>query len=117
MCDVQQAPLKLWRRAPLEGRGCVLSGWGIIVSTWEVLSAFGAMGSSLLFVGFLLSSCQGLHLTSFSDLFSLEAEGLLSRCVIHGDNSLVVPRESTSVFLENASVIWSQVPCASLGIA
>ena len=27
----------------------------------------------------------------------LEAEGLLSRCVIHGDNSLVVPGESTSV--------------------
>ena len=39
MCDVQQAPLKLWW-APLEGRGCVLCWWGVRVSMWEVLSAF-----------------------------------------------------------------------------
>ena len=48
MCDVQQAPLKLWRRAPLEGRDCVLSDWGVSGSSWEVLSAFGTIGPSLL---------------------------------------------------------------------
>ena len=71
MCDVYQAPLKLWRKAPLEDRGCVLSGWGVIISTLEVLSAFGAMGSSLLLVGFLLSICEGLHSTSFRELISI----------------------------------------------
>ena len=33
MCDVQQAPLELWWRAPLEVQGCVLSGWGVGDST------------------------------------------------------------------------------------
>ena len=96
MCDVYQEPLKLWRKAPLEDRGCVLSGWGVIVSTLEVLSAFGAMGSLLLFVGFLLSSFQGLHLTSFRKLVFIGGRrcslGVLSMGI-----TLVVPGESTSV--------------------
>ena len=33
MCDVQKVPLKLRRRASFEGRGCILSGWGVTVST------------------------------------------------------------------------------------
>ena len=41
------------------------------VSTWEVLSGFGDMDSSLLFIGLLLSSCEGLHSTSFRELVSI----------------------------------------------
>ena len=68
---VQWAPLKLWWRAPLKGRGCVLSGWGVPVSIGEVLSAFGVMGYSFLFVGLLVSSCEGLHYTSLRELVSI----------------------------------------------
>ena len=71
LCDVQQAPLKLWWRAPLEEQGCVLSGWGVHVSMGEVLSTFGVMGSSLILVGLLLSNCEGLHSTSFRELISI----------------------------------------------
>ena len=41
MCDAQRAPLELWWRALLEFQGCVLSGWGVVGSTGEVLSTFG----------------------------------------------------------------------------
>ena len=40
-------------------------------STGEVLSTFGARGSSLTLVGLLLSSCQGLHSTYFMELISI----------------------------------------------
>ena len=60
-CDVQWPPLKLWWRAHPEGRGCVLSGWVVHVSTGEVLSTFGSLGSSLILVGLLFSSCEGLN--------------------------------------------------------
>ena len=58
--------------APLEGRAWVLSSWDVPVSTGDVLPAFGTVGSSLLLVGFLLSSCEGLHSTSFRELISIE---------------------------------------------
>ena len=47
LCDVQQAPIEL--------QGCVLFGLGMGASTREVLSTFGARGSSLI-MGLLLSS-------------------------------------------------------------
>ena len=39
MCDVQG--VELWWRAPLELRGCVLSGFGAGGCTGEVLSTLG----------------------------------------------------------------------------
>ena len=60
MCDVQRAPLELWWRAPLEVWGSALSGWGVGGSTGEVLSTFGARGSSVILLGLTLSCCDGL---------------------------------------------------------
>ena len=54
MCGVQQAPLKLWRRAPLEVWGCVLSAWGVGGSSGKVVSTFGVRRSSLILMGLLL---------------------------------------------------------------
>ena len=71
MCDVQLAPLELWWRAPLKLRGCVLSDWGVSGSLGDVLSTFGTRGSSLILVGLLLSSCEGLHSTYFRELVSI----------------------------------------------
>ena len=71
MCDVQLAPLELWWRAPLKLRGCVLSDWGVGGSLGDVLSTFGTRGSSLILVGLLLSSCEGLHSTSLRELVSI----------------------------------------------
>jgi len=71
MCDVQLAPLELWWRAPLKLRGCVLSDWGVGGSLGDVLSTFGTRGSSLILVGLLLSSCEGLHSTYFRELVSI----------------------------------------------
>ena len=79
MCEFQRDPLKLWWRAPLEGSGCVLSSWGVLVSLGEVLCAFGAMNSSFLFIGSLLSSCEGLHSTSFRELVSIKGR----RCSLY----------------------------------
>ena len=45
MCDVQQAPLEFWWRAPLDMRCSVLTGWGVGGSMGRVLSTFGARGS------------------------------------------------------------------------
>ena len=61
----------VWLRASLDGRGCVLSGWCLYVSTGNVLCAFGAIGSSFPFTGLLLSSCEALYLTSFRELVSI----------------------------------------------
>ena len=66
MCDVQQVPLKLWRRASLEGQDCILSDWGVSGSSWEVLSAFGTIGPH--FYHGISSNCQGLQLTSLRKL-------------------------------------------------
>ena len=74
MCDAQRAPLELCWRARLEFRGCVLSGWGVVGSTGEVLSTFGARVSSLLLVRLLLSS-EGLHSNYFRELVSLCGRG------------------------------------------
>ena len=71
MCDVQLAPLELWWRDPLKLRGCVLSDWGVGGSLGDVLSTFGTRGSSLILVGLLLSSCEGLHSTYFRELVSI----------------------------------------------
>ena len=71
MCDVQLAPLELWWRAPLKLRGCVLSDWGVGGSLGDVLSTFVTRGSSLILVGLLLSSCEGLHSTYFRELVSI----------------------------------------------
>ena len=71
MCDVQLAPLELWWRAPLKLRGCVLSDWGVGGSLGDVLSTFGTRGSSLILVGLLLSSCEGLHSPYFRELVSI----------------------------------------------
>ena len=68
MCDVQLAPLELWWRAPLKLHGCVLSGWGVGGFMGDALSTFGTRGSSLILVGLLLSSCEGLHSTYFREL-------------------------------------------------
>ena len=68
MCDVQLALLELWWRAPLKLCGCVLSGWGVGGSMGDALSTFGTRGSSLILVGLLLSSCEGLHSTYFREL-------------------------------------------------
>ena len=48
----------------------------------------------------------------------LEAEGLLSRCDVLGDTSLVMPGESASVLARSPSVIWCSGPFswASLGM-
>ena len=62
---------EVWLRTPLDRQGCVLSGWCVHVSTGNVLCAFGAMDSSLLLMGSLLSSCEGLHSTSFRELVSI----------------------------------------------
>ena len=70
MCDVQRAPLELW--------GCVLSGWGVGASTGEVLSTFGARGSSLTLMGLLLSSYEGLHSTYFMELISIWGRSVFS---------------------------------------
>ena len=59
MCDVQWAPLELWWRSPVELWECVLSGWGVGSSTGEVLSTFGARGSSVILLGLTLSRCDG----------------------------------------------------------
>ena len=45
MCDIQQAPLELWWRAPLDLWGCTLSGWGMDGAPGKALSTFGARGS------------------------------------------------------------------------
>ena len=104
MCDVQLAPLELWWRAPLEVKGCVLSGWGVGGFMGDALSTFGTRGSSLILVGLLLSSCEGLHSTYFWELVSTFGSSslfftrrLFSRCDILGDTTLVVPGESASV--------------------
>lgn len=62
MCDVQQAHFELWWRVPFEIWGCVLPGWGVGDSRKDVLYNFGARGPSLILVGLLLSSCEGLLL-------------------------------------------------------
>ena len=49
----------------------MLSAWGVGGSTGEVLSTFGARGSSLILVGLMLSSCEGLHSTSLRELVSI----------------------------------------------
>ena len=49
----------------------MLSAWGVGGSTGEVLSTFGARGSSLILVGLLLSSCKGRHSTHFRELVSI----------------------------------------------
>ena len=73
MCDVQLAHHEMWWRVPLKVRvrGCVLSVWGVGGSKGEVLSWFGARCSSLILMGFLLSSCEGLHSTYFWELVSI----------------------------------------------
>ena len=59
MCDVQQAPLELCWRPPVELWGCVLSGRDVGGSTGEVLSTFGARGSSVILLGLTLSRYDG----------------------------------------------------------
>ena len=71
MCDVQLAPLELCWRAPLKLCGCVLSGWGVNGSMGNILSTFGIRGSSLILMGLLLSSFEGLQSTYFRELFSI----------------------------------------------
>ena len=71
MCDIQLAPLELCWRSPLKLCGCVLSAWGVGGSMGDVLSSFGIRGSSVILMGLLLSSCEGLHLTYFNDLVSI----------------------------------------------
>ena len=86
MCDVQRAPLKLWLRAPLEGRGCVLCG--VYVSPRERSSLL-----LVIWVPHLYSwDCCFLVVRASTRLPSgslspLEAEGLLSRCDILGETS------------------------------
>ena len=63
LCDVQQAPIEL--------QGCVPSGRDVVGSTGEVLSTFGTRVSSLILVGLLLSSFEGLHSTYFRELISI----------------------------------------------
>ena len=55
-----------WLQSP--SAGIFLSGWGVGGSMGDVLSTFGSRGSSLILVGLLLSSCEGLHLTYFREL-------------------------------------------------
>ena len=71
LCDVQRAPLEFWWRAPLEVWGSALYGWGVGGFMGEVLSTYGARGSSLILVGLMLSSCEGLHSTSLRELVSI----------------------------------------------
>ena len=68
---VQWVPLKLWWRTSIEVRGCFTSGWGVGGSMGVALSNYGARSSSLILVGFLLSSCEGLHSTYFRELISI----------------------------------------------
>ena len=91
LCNVQWTPIEL--------QGCVLFGLGMGASTREVLSTFGARGSSLALVGLLLSSCEGLHSTYFMELvsiwgrrvFSLSPAGLHS--VLLGKSTSVLAGE------------------------
>ena len=71
LCVMSAGASEVWLRAPLDGRSCVLSGWFVHVSMGNVLSAFCTMGSSLQFMGSLLSSCEGLQPTSFRELVSV----------------------------------------------
>lgn len=85
------------RGGGLLSRGeAVSSPVGVPVSTREVLSAFGTMGSSLLFVGCCSPVVRASTRLPSGSSSPLEA-GLLSRFDILGDISRVEPRESTSV--------------------
>ena len=71
LCVMSAGFSEVWLRAPVDGRGCVLSGWCFHVSMGNVLCAFGAMGSSFQFMGSLISSCEGLYLISFREIISI----------------------------------------------
>lgn len=45
----------------LRGVGCVLSGWVVHVSTGRSCLLLALLGSSLILVGLLFSSCEGLN--------------------------------------------------------
>ena len=61
-----------------QGAGLVRVGV-VWVTPWgcRVLSTFGTRRSSLIAVGLLLSCCEGLYSTYFSELSLLAAEGIL----------------------------------------
>ena len=87
----------MWWRAPLEGRVCALSGWGVCGSTGEVLCAFGTMGPHI----YSWDCCALVVRTSIrlpsGSLSPLEEEGLLFTRYILGDTSRVGPGKSASV--------------------
>ena len=85
------------RGGGLLSRGeAVSSPVGVPVSTREVLSAFGTMGSSLLFVGCCSPVVRASTRLPSGSLSPLEAEDL-SRCDILGDTTLVMPGAFASV--------------------
>ena len=70
------ASLELWWWAPLQVRGCVLSGWGVAIFKGEVLFTFGTRGFLTNINGIAaLGVRDSTRLTSWSSS-PLEAEGL-----------------------------------------
>lgn len=72
--DVQWVPFMFRWRAPLEVWSFVLSGKGVCESTGDILSNFSArffFFFSLILMGLLVSSCEGLHSAYFRELVSL----------------------------------------------
>lgn len=74
-CDVQWAPLKLWR-APLEGETVSSLIGGVCVSLWRSSRLLALWVPHSLFMGLLLSCCEGFHKPSHADFL---------KCVSIGD--------------------------------